>query len=137
MNIMAHDSLNPDNDPFGPPPVSTVVHCIHCGEEYDSYKIQWRIERDDDGTQHGFWCCPIAGCDGKGFGFDIFPVDPDYRDENGELMWSGDEEEDDDDEDDFDFGDALEFTDVEIESPSVSDGRPGESAGGHSEDVPY
>ena len=134
---MAHDSLNPDNDPFGPPPVSTVVHCIHCGEEYDSYKIQWRIERDDDGTQHGFWCCPIAGCDGKGFGFDIFPVDPDYRDENGELMWSGDEEEDDDDEDDFDFGDALEFTDVEIESLSVSDGRPGESAGGHSEDVPY
>jgi hypothetical protein len=134
---MAHDSLNPENDPFGPPAVSTVVHCIHCGEEYDSYKIQWRIERDSDGTQHGFWCCPIAGCDGKGFGFDIFPVDPDYRDENGELMWSGDEEDDDEDDDDFDFGDALEFTDVEIESPTVGENRSGESVGGHSEDMPF
>jgi hypothetical protein len=134
---MAHDSLNPDNDPFGPPAVSTVVHCIHCGEEYDSYKIEWRVERDPDGAQHGFWCCPMPGCDGKGFGFDIFPVDPEYRDENGELMWSGDEEDDDEDDDDFDFGDALEFTDVEIESPTVGDGRPGESAGGRSEDVPF
>jgi hypothetical protein len=133
---MDHDSLNPANDPFGPPAISTVVHCIHCGEEYDSYKIEWRIERDDDGTQHGFWCCPMPGCDGKGFGFDIFPVDPDYRDENGELMWSGDDEDDDDDEDDFDFGDALEFTDVEIESPSVGEGRIRESGSG-SEDIPY
>jgi hypothetical protein len=134
---MDHDSLNPANDPFGPPTISTVVHCIHCGEEYDSYKIEWRIECDADGTQHGFWCCPMPGCDGKGFGFDIFPVDPDYRDENGELMWSGDEEDDDEDDDDFDFGDALEFKEVEIESPSVGESRPGESAGGHAEDVPY
>ena len=134
---MAHDSLNPDNDPFGPPAVSTVVHCIHCGEEYDSYKIEWRIERDADGTEHGFWCCPMPGCDGMGFGFDIFPVDPEYRDENGELMWHSDDEDDDEDEDDFDFGDALEFTDVEIDTPTVGERRPGESAGGHSEEIPF
>jgi hypothetical protein len=103
---MVREALNPDNDPFGPPAISTLVHCIHCGEEYDSYKIEWRIERDSDGQPHGFWCCPEEGCDGKGFGFDIFPVDPEYRDENGELMWFGDDDEDfddDDDEDDEDF----------------------------------
>jgi hypothetical protein len=106
---MAHDSLNPDNDPFGPPAISTVVHCIHCGEEYDSYRIEWRVERDADGEVHGFWCCPMPSCDGKGFGFDIFPVDPEYRDENGELMWCSDEDEFEDD----DFEDS-EFDDVEF-----------------------
>jgi hypothetical protein len=95
---MAHDSLNPENDPFAPPAISTEVHCIHCGEEYDSYRIEWRIERDADGAAHGFWCCPIEDCDGKGFGFDIFPVDPDYRDENGELMWCSDSDEFEDDQ---------------------------------------
>jgi hypothetical protein len=101
---MNEDSLNPENDPFGPPAISTVVHCIHCGEEYDSYRIEWRVERDADGGAHGFWCCPMIGCDGKGFGFDIFPVDPEYRDENGELMWCSDDA---DDEDDDDFDDAM------------------------------
>lgn len=104
---MAHDSLNPDNDPFGPPTISTVVHCIHCGEEYDSYRIEWRIERDADGQAHGFWCCPTPGCGGMGFGFDIFPVDPDYRDENGELMWCSDVDELDDD--DFEDDELAEF----------------------------
>lgn len=93
---MAYDPLNPDNDPFGPPTISTLVHCIHCGEEYDSYRIEWCVERDHDGRRHGFWCCPMPGCDGKGFGFDIFPVDPEYRDENGELMWCSDEDEEED-----------------------------------------
>jgi hypothetical protein len=108
---MAHDHLNPENDPFGPPAISTVVHCIHCGEEYDSYRIEWRIERDLDGQSHGFWCCPMENCDGKGFGFDIFPVDPEYRDENGELMWCSDDEDDEDDE----FEDEL-FKDDDFEA---------------------
>jgi hypothetical protein len=90
---MAYDPLNPDHDPFGPPAIPTLVHCIHCDQEYDSYRIEWRVERGSDGHPRGFWCCPIAGCDGKGFGFDIFPVDPEYRDENGELMWCDDEDE--------------------------------------------
>jgi hypothetical protein len=118
---MAHDPLNPDNDPFGPPPISTIVHCIHCGEEYDSYKIEWRVEHDADGGVHGFWCCPMPGCDGKGFGFDIFPVDPEYRDENGELMWCSDDDEEfedgefTDDEDEFDDGVFAELDDDEDE----------------------
>lgn len=114
---MSHDSLNPDNDPFAPPVISTVVHCIHCGEEYDSYRIEWRIERDSDGQAHGFWCCPMEGCDGKGFGFDIFPVDPEYRDENGELMWCSDESGEDDDEwEDAELsdGEVDEFEEEEV-----------------------
>ena len=66
-SAMAHDSLNPDNDPFGPPAISTVVHCIHCGEEYDSYRIEWRIEHDPDGKSHGFWCCPMPRLRRQGF----------------------------------------------------------------------
>ena len=90
--MSAHNPLDPAGDPFGPPAISTLVGCLHCGEEYDSYRIEWRVTQDADGTPHGFWCCPIPGCDGKGFGFDIFPVDPDYRDENGERMWIEDDE---------------------------------------------
>ena len=52
-----------------------------------------RIETCRDGTQRGFWCCPIAGCDGRGFCFDIFPTDPDWRDEHGERVWVDDKED--------------------------------------------
>ena len=98
--MAAYDPLDPDGDPFRPPAISTLVGCLHCGEEYDSYRIEWRVETDSKGRPHGFWCCPIENCDGRGFGFDIFPVDPDYRDENGEKMWVNDDEEEDDEETD-------------------------------------
>ena len=91
-----YDPCDPHGDPFGPPAISTIVGCLHCGEAYDSYRIEWRIETDHTGQAHGFWCCPIEGCDGRGFGFDIFPVDPDYRDEDGERMWVSDDDEGDD-----------------------------------------
>jgi hypothetical protein len=91
--VAAYDPLDADADPFRPPTLSTLVGCLHCGEEYDSYRIEWRVESDRNGRPHGFWCCPIENCDGRGFGCDIFPVDPDYRDENGDKMWMDDEEE--------------------------------------------
>jgi hypothetical protein len=145
---MAHDHLNPENDPFGPPAISTVVHCIHCGEEYDSYRIEWRIERDLDGQSHGFWCCPMENCDGKGFGFDIFPVDPEYRDENGELMWCSDDEDDEDDEfeDELFKDDDFEALDDEEEVEEVSEWFVREESGDEEaksrgslpeDDVPY
>jgi len=139
---MTHDSLNPDNDPFGPPVISTVVHCIHCGEEYDSYRIEWRVEHDADGGVHGFWCCPMPGCSGTGFGFDIFPVDPEYRDENGELMWCSDDEDEDEDEfDDVEFGDS-EFAELE-DDDEVEDWLIDDEAPSHGtrpdrdEDIPF
>jgi hypothetical protein len=93
---MSDDPLDPQDDPFYPPAVPTLVGCLHCGEEYESYQIEWRIETDVEGKEHGFWCCPTPGCDGKGFGFDILPVDPHYQDERGGWVW--DDEEDDSDE---------------------------------------
>ncbi len=89
--MAAYDPLDASADPFRPPDVPTLVACLHCGQEYDSYRIEWRIERDSEGRPHGFWCCPVPGCDGKGFGFDILPVDPEYRDERG--GWVCDDEE--------------------------------------------
>jgi hypothetical protein len=100
--------LDPDADPFRPPALSTMVHCLHCGEEYDSYRIEWRVGADHRGQPCGFWCCPTEGCDGRGFGFDIFPTDPDYRDEEGNRMWTSDEEEEErPEEDDHDDGEPL------------------------------
>ena len=117
---MIHDPLDPDVDPFRPPAIPTEVGCLHCGEEYDSYRIEWRVERDADGEAHGFWCCPMPGCDGKGFGFDIFPVDPEYRDENGELMWCDDDEEEFED-DEFGDGEFAEFDDLDDEDDDQED----------------
>ncbi len=85
-----------------------MVGCLHCGEEYESYRIEWRIETNSHGQPHGFWCCPIPGCDGRGFGCDIFPIDPDYRDEEGNSMWIADEEDDDSEE--------LEFLDDDADA---------------------
>lgn len=116
---MAYDPLDPNADCFRPPAIPTLVGCLHCGEEYDSYKIEWRVHTNADGKQQGFWCCPTPGCDGCGFGFDIFPVDPDYRDENGDKMWISDDDEDMEDIDDDEFDDAEVPLDdeVDLESP--------------------
>jgi len=118
--MSSHDPTDPTGDPFGPPPISTEVFCLHCGEEYDSYRIEWRVLDMEDGSKHGFWCCPIEGCDGKGFGFDIFPTDPEYRDENGEAMWTTDDEDDSYEED---FLEDEEFMEKEFDPPPAKDVR--------------
>ena len=91
--MVAQDRPDPNNDPFHPPELPIEVECLHCGQEYDSYLIEWREELDAEGKVHGFWCCPTPGCDGKGFGFDILPTDPDYRDERGGWVSFDDEDE--------------------------------------------
>lgn len=113
----AYDPLNPETDCFKPPAIPTEVCCLHCGCEYESYLIEWRVEQSVDGKQHGFWCCPTPGCDGRGFGFDILPTDPEYVGEDGEAMWSSDEDEADPD------ADALEpeFDDAPQVSAEWSD----------------
>jgi hypothetical protein len=85
-----YDPFDADGDPFRPPAIPTLVTCLHCGQSYESYRIEWRVEMTHGGELHGFWCCPITGCDGKGFGFDILPVDPHYQDENGGWIWDDD-----------------------------------------------
>jgi hypothetical protein len=130
MHIMAsYDPLDPAGDPFGPPAVPTMVGCIHCGQEYDSYRIEWRIEPDADGRPHGWWCCPIPGCDGKGFGFDILPVDPNYQDERGGWVHDDEESEDDDE--------SEETDDAEAERSPGEAGPNGESEEEGEEPIPW
>ena len=96
--MAGYDPLDPDRDPFRPPAVPTLVACLHCGQEYDSYRIEWRVE-EAEGRAHGFWCCPVPGCGGRGFGCDILPVDPGYRDERGGWVYDDEEEMDESGED--------------------------------------
>jgi hypothetical protein len=121
---MVYDPLDPQADPFHPPAIPTQVECLHCGKEYESYLIEWRVETGPDGKQQGFWCCPTPGCDGCGFGFDILPTDPHYQDERG--GWGSDDEEE-DEEGEFDEGefDEDQFGQREFDVDQLDD----ESAG--------
>jgi DNA-directed RNA polymerase subunit N (RpoN/RPB10) len=74
-----YDPLDPQQDCMRPPSVPTQVWCLHCGKNYSSALMEYRIITDD-GDLHGFWCCPIEGCGGAGFCFDIFPMDPNAED---------------------------------------------------------
>jgi hypothetical protein len=80
-------------DIFAPPPIPVEVRCLHCEETFDSNLIHWVPDTRTDAALEGFWCCPTPGCDGKGFLFDIYPTDPEYRDEDGNLVWIEDEED--------------------------------------------
>jgi hypothetical protein len=86
---------------MGPPKQSVEVHCIHCGNVYMSDQIRWKP--DPKGPDGGWWVCPIDGCDGAGFCFDIYPTDRDVAAQFGVHIFDDDEE--DDDEDFFDDAD--------------------------------
>lgn len=84
-------------DHMKPPEVSTLVHCLHCGREFESLEIIWvpfteeEMRCDGKSSIRGMWRCPIEGCDGAGFACDLWPVDPDYVDpETGEKYWHDD-----------------------------------------------
>ena len=101
-----HERPNPDTDPFRPPAIPTEVYCLQCGHEYESYLIQWHEHIDQNGEVQGYWCCPTPDCPGRGFGFDIFPTDPDYRGEDGEPMWSHEDDEFSEGDDEEGFADG-------------------------------
>lgn len=87
----AHDAGpgTPEADCFLPPKTNCVVVCLHCREQYDSYRIVWREFQRPDAAPQGFWCCPTSGCDGKGFLFDIHPVDANWEDDEDRGMTGG------------------------------------------------
>ena len=121
---MTYNPLDPDRDPFRPPAIPTEVGCLHCGQEYESYLIEWRVETGADGTPHGFWCCPTPGCSGVGFGFDILPTDPDYQDERG--GWVRDDPVD-------ESGNGEDFEDEDdsdVEEDDEGDGHTGDEDNG-------
>lgn len=120
-------------DCFRPPSIPTEVCCLHCGQCYESYLIQWRESTLPDGRGRGFWCCPVSGCDGAGFGFDIHPTDPEYVDPDGRDMggWVYDDEEEDDGEwmeelDAADDDDALMQPPANAQQASDADQLPPE-----------
>lgn len=117
---MSDDPTDPAGDPFYPPAVPTLVGCLHCGEEYESFLIEWRVDTNADGERQGFWCCPTPGCSGKGFGFDILPVDPEYQDERG--GWVTFDEDDDDDLEEAD--DELEVQDDDSDESEADEETP-------------
>jgi hypothetical protein len=90
------------SDPFHPPRDSVEVGCLHCGQTYQSDEIVWRLRESHDGLIRGYWVCPVEGCGGAGFGFDIFPTDPHYRDERGGWVMDDENEADWDPDDDSD-----------------------------------
>ncbi|MEK6703437.1 MAG: hypothetical protein AABZ53_14345 [Planctomycetota bacterium] len=75
--------LPPDHpalqDFFRPPDDPVLCRCLHCGQECLSSLIEWR-QHGNDPTE-GMWWCPYEGCDGKGFEFDLHPVDGEMWDE--------------------------------------------------------
>jgi len=77
MAIPPPSNPDPETDPFRPPQIPTEVQCIRCGREFESYLIEWRQWREG-GEDFGAWCCPTEECEGRGFGFDLLPTDPDY-----------------------------------------------------------
>lgn len=137
-------------DPFRPPDIPIEVHCIHCGEEYESYLIKWVPDEKRPGE--GFWSCPTPGCDGIGFCFDIWPTDPDWRDENGEKVCFFDDGDEFDEDDEFDDhcdpgddkfgGEGLDYSDFPPQSEDQDDVpwtefNPGESSGEKRKDHPF
>lgn len=87
-----HSHPNPSEDPFRPPTASVEVMCLHCGSEYESDQLQWR-EVDFGHHRHGCWCCPMPGCQGSGFGFDILPANPAFYEEAAEWFSATESEE--------------------------------------------
>ena len=79
MIMWAQVPIEALEDCFRPPPEACLVRCIHCGRMYSSDEIVWR-----ESETGGFWRCPMEGCDGAGFGFDIFPIADEEADEDDE-----------------------------------------------------
>lgn len=90
----SYQDLPPEalDDPFKPPERPRMVRCLHCDQTYTSSLMKWR---------GGLWRCGIPGCDGAGYGFDVF-------DEDNNLFA-------DEDEEDFGFDGDFDL-DIDFES---------------------
>lgn len=121
-------SESDDRDPFGPPATPTLVGCLHCHQEYESYLIERRQEPDGQGVLSWWWCCPTEGCGGRGFGFDILPVDRTWRSEDGMSGWF-----DDGYDEDEEYDDEWDELDHPTPDPDEKDGPDKKDEG----DIPY
>ncbi|MCI0366265.1 MAG: hypothetical protein L0Y44_10175 [Phycisphaerales bacterium] len=134
---LTDDDLPPEalKDCMKPPRQSTLVACLHCGEEYDSWRMAYRVRAYSDGAVRGFWECGIPGCDGAGFMFDIFPTDPNYVAEDGALQgeWVEDHEDDCECEDCVQVRAEIEQWEKDHPLPATSAAEEAALAGGATE----
>lgn len=83
-------------DEFGPPTTPIKVKCSHCGCTYQSSEMVWRrADADEAMTEpenklEGFWCCPIDGCNGRGFTLDIWPLTKEWVGHDGQKKFFAD-----------------------------------------------
>ena len=104
-------------DCFGPPAEPCECFCLHCRRTVLSSDMWYQRVVNAPDRIDGFWMCPTHNCDGKGFTFDIWPIDPDHPANDG---WS------DDDEDDGDDDAEAAFTDDADEDGSDAEYDPAE-----------
>lgn len=124
-----------DDAAFPPPDEPIMVYCLHCGKEYMSSEMVFReipsvpaaASADASAgaattSAGGLWFCPTPGCNVGGFGLDVFPVDPDWKDPTGKLrtVWDPEDDASDlNDEDDVDVDEEEESE--EDEDPDIDD----------------
>lgn len=112
---------------FPPPDEPIMVYCLHCGKEYMSSEMippdggaRGRAARTPI-MMEGMWWCATPGCNAGGFGLDIFPVNPDWKDPKGLLQIIKDDGDDefewDDDDDDDDDNGGAEGTPIARDPP--------------------
>ena len=96
---------NGADDCFGPPATPVECFCLHCGHIYMSDLL---LGVDVDGTTH--YACPVKGCDGMGYKFDIFPVNDEDDEEwvDDEEVWDEEEESDEFPAAELEFEDTLD-----------------------------
>ena len=84
-----------DESGFPPPDVPIMVYCLHCGKEYMSSEMVPPDGKRTEEMMEGFWWCGTPGCNAGGFGLDVFPVDPEWKDPKGLLHIIADDEDED------------------------------------------
>lgn len=122
------EELSEAFDGFPPPDEPIVVACLHCGERYMSDRMIPPSGPRLPVMHEGMWWCATPGCDAGGFGIDIFPVDPTWKDPKGLLHILEDDDDIDAEElaelaaldDDFDLSELDPF---EALDPEASPGQ--------------
>jgi hypothetical protein len=102
------DDSSPQDDPMGPPKEPCECWCMHCRRTFTSDQMWFQRVIGDSRGFEGFWMCPTANCSGAGFGFDIFPTDPNHPANEGWHHFDDDDEEEEDDHDEFEYDPELE-----------------------------
>jgi hypothetical protein len=92
--------FDPMDDPMAPPREACECWCLHCERTFMSSAMWFQRVIGDRSGFPGFWMCPTANCSGAGFGFDIFPTDPNHPANEG---WYDDDDEEEFDEDEVDI----------------------------------